>query len=174
MRRRSLLLTLAAVAAAASPAAAQHCWPASLALVVQDADGRVVAPSAVDSVVSWPTPPATGHAAMYVRRASRSLHGGVAGRDSANVHYWPGRGGCVVAMDSVRIVHAGHRMTLVPSLFVDTERTPGSAMFVIQTPPMASGRWRLKPDVFTRTVGGDPRIFRAADWVREEPTPGAR
>lgn len=174
MRRLPLLAAVVALGAAAAPAAAQHCWPTALSLVVRGADGAVLPPAEVDSIAYWPVPQGVAaRAAMRLRRASPELHGGLAGADSAVVHYWPSIGGCRLQVDSVRIVEGGRTMTLLVGLRVDTEETPGHSIFAIETPPVGDGRWRLPRAAIDATRGGDPRILRAAAWIREETPPRA-
>ena len=62
-----LLLTLMACGVAI-PAAAQHCWPSSLALVVHDSTGHIIHPQDFDTVAYTPVKPDSADTQFAVRR----------------------------------------------------------------------------------------------------------
>jgi hypothetical protein len=145
MRIRTLA-ALAALAAglmlAATPAAAQHCWPSMIALVLRDANGAVIDPR-MDSIRY--SPPRRETADFVVRRAL--IH-----RDNTNafdqpggmpVVAWHGQGDCRVDMREVVVRGNGKVMRLWMDLHIDTQARPGRSTYLLEAPPLADGTWRL-------------------------------
>jgi len=145
MRIRIPSLLAAGLALTATPAAAQHCWPSMIALVVSDASGAVVDPAPLmrDSVRYSPGRGET--ADFVVRRALiRPLDtnrfdqpGGMP------VIAWYGQGACRVDMREVVVRARGKVMRLWMDLHIDTQARPGSSSFLLKAPPLADGTWRL-------------------------------
>ena len=145
MRVRIPALLAAGLALAATPAAAQHCWPSMIALVVRDANGAVIDPAPLmrDSVRYSPGRNET--ADFMVRRALIDPNdtnrfdqpGGMP------VIAWYGQGACRVDMREVVIRARGKVMRLWMDLHIDTEAHPGASSFLLKAPPLADGTWRL-------------------------------
>src|SRR5688572_33015381 len=100
---RRITLVAAAVMLAATPAAAQHCWPSLIALVVRDARGAVIDPAPLmrDSVRYSP---ARGETADFVVRRAliRPLDTNAFDRPGGTpVIAWYGQGACRVDMREV-------------------------------------------------------------------------
>ena len=100
---RRIILAAAAVMLAATPAAAQHCWPSMIALVVRDASGAVIdpAPLMLDSVRYSP---ARGETADFVTRRAliRPLDTNRFDQPGGTpVIAWYGQGACRVDMREV-------------------------------------------------------------------------
>jgi hypothetical protein len=148
-------LTLLAVALTliAGPAAAQHCWPTTIALLVRDARGAVVDPQRLDSVAYAPTPdPDTADFRVRPERInvadSHSFNG------KTPVLAWRGHGHCRVLVREVVLRRGGQVMRLWMDLHVRTLGNPGPSQFLLETPPFGTGTWRL--DVCTMPEGDQP------------------
>ncbi|HSU13164.1 hypothetical protein [Longimicrobium sp.] len=160
-------LLIAAVATlAASPLAAQHCWPTSIALVVRDPRGAVLDPRPLMDSLSYA--PARGQGADFQVRAAR-IH-----PDDTNefdqpggipVIVWYGQGDCRVDVREVVLRRGGAVMRLWMDLHLDSERRPGPSDYLLKAPQFAAGTWRLDvcmlPEPKTNTYGAIP-----ARWTR--------
>ena len=167
MRFRIITLLIAALALSASNAAAQHCWPSIIALVVRDSAGAVIDPAPLmrDSVRYAP---GRGETADFVVR--RAL---IDPRDTNRfdqpggmpVIAWYGQGDCRVDMREVVIRARGAVLRLWMDLQIDTQAHPGSSSFLLEVPPLGNGTWRLDvctlPDGATHTYAPIPQ-----GWVR--------
>jgi hypothetical protein len=171
MRIRIPALLAAGLTLAATPAAAQHCWPSMIALVVRDADGAVINPAPLmrDSVRYSP---ARGETADFVVRRAliRPLDtnrfdqpGGMP------VIAWYGQGACRVDMREVVVRARGKVMRLWMDLHIDTQARPGSSSFLLKAPPLADGTWRL--DVCALPEG-ESHVYTPIPtrWVRVSPS----
>jgi len=170
MRIRTLALLAAGLTLATAPAAAQHCWPSSIALVVRDASGAVIDPAPLLDSVRYS--PARGETADFMVRRALIRPGDTNRFDQPGgtpVIAWYGQGACRVDMREV-VVHArGQVMRLWMDLHIDTERSPGSSTFLLEAPPLADGTWRL--DVCTLPAG-ESHVYAVipARWVRVSPS----
>jgi len=147
---RTLLLALSAMLVAA-PAAAQHCWPSIVALVVRDADGAVLDPARLDSFTYAPKRRETADFQVRAVRVDTTDQNSF-DRGATPVLTWYGQGDCRVDMREVVLHRGGSVMRLWMDLHVDTEANPGSSYFMLDTPPFAAGTWRL--DVCRMPDGG--------------------
>jgi len=141
---RRIALILAAATLAATPAAAQHCWPSMIAVVVRDANGAVLDPGPSMRELHY-SPGRNETADFMVRRALIDPNdtnrfdqpGGMP------VIAWYGQGACRVDMREVVIHAQGKVMRLWMDLHIDTEAHPGASSFLLKAPPLADGTWRL-------------------------------
>ena len=142
---RRIILVAAAVMLAATPAAAQHCWPSMIALVVRDANGGVIDPAPLmrDSVRYSP---GRGETADFVVRRALIHPNDTNSFDRPGgtpVIAWYGQGACRVDMREVVVRARGKVMRLWMDLHIDTQARPGSSSFLLKAPPLADGTWRL-------------------------------
>ncbi|HEV7589741.1 MAG TPA: hypothetical protein VGO40_16620 [Longimicrobium sp.] len=137
-------LLAAGLALAASPAAAQHCWPTSIALVVRDAAGAVVDPRPLMDSVQY-SPRRREPADFMVRVAlihpndtnSFDRPGGIPAIT------WYRQGDCRVDVREVVLRRGPVVMRLWMDLHLDSQARPGSSDFLLKSPPFAPGTWRL-------------------------------
>jgi hypothetical protein len=147
MRRRSrpipiLLSILLACVALAAPAAAQHCWPASVSLLVRDEAGALINPNALDGYTFTPERPDSSDQQHGLGRRTDDRWMPLAPRGTYSLHWW-GRGDCRVHLDEVVLRRGGGEMRLRLNLRLDTDRDPGPTEYVIDTPPFQPGTWEL-------------------------------
>ena len=142
--RPLLLLIAVACSALARPAAAQHCWPSSVALLVRDEAGALIHPRDLAGWTFTPPPGRHGDTGFRVRPLDQARWAGVV---PAGTHalYWWGQGDCLVFLDEVVLVRGGARMTLRMNVRIETEARPGPSEYVVDTPPFARGTWELGP-----------------------------
>ncbi|HET7232228.1 MAG TPA: hypothetical protein VFJ16_19635 [Longimicrobium sp.] len=138
---RSILLALATMLLAA-PAAAQHCWPSIVVLIVRDANGSIIDPARLDSIEYAPKRLVTADFRV------RPIHVDTASdqsfeRGPTPVLAWYGQGDCRVDIREVVLRRGTEAMRLWMDLHVDTEENPGPSYFSLNTPPFATGTWRL-------------------------------
>jgi hypothetical protein len=138
---RSLLLALAAMLVAA-PAAAQHCWPSIVALVVRDADGTVIDPARLDSIAYEPESGATADFRVRPVRIDPGDQNSFA-RGQTPTLAWSGQGDCRVDMREVVLRRGGEVMRLWMDLHLATGTHPGPSTFILDTPAFGAGTWRL-------------------------------
>ena len=167
MRRTSLLV--AALALAASPAAAQHCWPTEIALLVRDEHGAVIDPQRLmDSMrYSPPRGETEGFADFAVARALVDSLGTNRWNQPGGTPAisWHGRGDCRVDMREVVLRRGGRAMRLWMDLHLDSDAHPVPSDYLLEAPPFAEGTWRL--DVCALPEGNPKRyVFIPARWVR--------
>lgn len=160
-----IAVILAAAMLTATPAAAQHCWPSTIALVIRDANGAVIDPSR-DSVRYSPTQQ-EARADFVVRRVLIRPNDTNAFERSGGtpVMAWYGQGACRVDMREVVVRGNGKVMRLWMDLHIDTQAHPGSSTFLLEAPPLADGTWRL--DV-CRLPDGESHVYAPIPtrWVR--------
>jgi hypothetical protein len=150
---RRILPAAAALVLAASPAAAQHCWPASIAVVLRDERGAVLDPRPLMDGASY-SPRGTQAVDFAVRVAlihpldanAFDQPGGIPAIT------WSGRGACRVDIREVVLRRGPAVMRLWMDLHVDTERRPGPSDYILKAPQFAAGTWRL--DVCGVPAGG--------------------
>lgn len=161
---RRIALILAAMMLAATPAAAQHCWPSMIALVLRDANGAVIDPS-TDSIRYSP---ARGETAGFVVRRVLIRPDDTNAFDRPGgtpVMAWYGQGDCRVDMREVVIRNGGKVMRLWMDLHIDTLSRPGRSSYLLEAPPLADGTWRLDVCGLERKPGDGYEPIPAR-WVR--------
>ncbi|HEX6748340.1 MAG TPA: hypothetical protein VF092_13675 [Longimicrobium sp.] len=145
--RRTLLLAAIAAAFAAPSAAAQHCWPTGIALLVRDAQGAIIDPRPlVDGMQYSPQRGETEGFSDFRVRAALIDPEETNNFDRAGgtpVIIWYGQGDCRVDMREVVLRRGPTVMRLWMDLHVDSDARPGPSDFLLETPPFASGTWRL-------------------------------
>jgi hypothetical protein len=166
MRIRTCALLAAGLVLAATPAAAQHCWPSMIALVVRDANGAVIDPSPLMDSVRYS--PARGETADFMVRRVLIDPGDTNRFDQPGgtpVIGWYGQGECRVDVREVVVRARGRVMRLWMDLHVDTHAHPGPSSFLLKAPPLADGTWRL--DVCALPEGSSHAYAPIpARWVR--------
>ena len=170
MRIRIPALLAAGLVLAATPAAAQHCWPSMIALVVRDARGAVIDPLPLMDSVRYS--PARGETADFVVRRALIRPGDTNRFDQPGgtpVIAWYGQGACRVDMREVVVRARGKVMRLWMDLHIDTQARPGSSSFLLKAPPLADGTWRL--DVCALPEG-ESHVYTPIPtrWVRVSPS----
>ena len=163
---RRIILVAAAVILAAAPAAAQHCWPSMIALVVRDASGAVIDPAPLMDSLRFS--PGRGETADFVTRRALIRPEDTNRFDQPGgtpVIAWYGQGACRVDMREVVLRRGGVVMRLWMDLHVDTQAHPGLSTFLLKSPPFAAGTWRL--DV-CRLPEGETHAYAPIPtrWVR--------
>lgn len=166
---RRILPLAAALALVASSAAAQHCWPTEIALIVQDEHGAVIDPQPLMSTLEYSPPrgETRGSSDFEVSRALvDSLEANNWNRPGGTpVISWHGRGDCRVDMREVVLRRGRTVMRLWMDLHLDSQAHPGASTFLLRSPSFASGTWRL--DVCARPPGRTGRyVSIPARWVR--------
>lgn len=171
MRRRSrpihtpsILLVPLACLAFARPAAAQHCWPSAVALLVRDERGTLIHPNELTSYTYTPQPPDSSGQAHQVRgrtddrwapRAPRGTH----------ALYWFGQGRCRVYLDEVVLRRGDAVMRLRLNLRLDTDLHPGPTEYLIDTPAFQPGTFELRLPLPPGRLDG-PAWVTAGRWRR--------
>lgn len=149
MRRRPRLLpgpilipVLLACLALARPAAAQHCWPSTVAVAVRDEAGTFVHPGELESYAYTPERPDSSDQEFAVRRLDGSRWEPLVPPGTHMLVWW-GRGDCRVYLDEVVLTRGGGVMRLRLNLRLDTDATPGPTEYLVDTPRFAPGTWEL-------------------------------
>jgi hypothetical protein len=137
----SRLFLLAACVALVRPAAAQHCWPSSLALLVHDEGGRILHPDSLDGYTHTPLEPDSVDTQFSIRRLDAYWKEVVPHGTPAL--YWWGEGDCRVDVDDVVLTRGGRVMRLRLNVRLDTNARPGPTVYVLDAPPFAEGTWEL-------------------------------
>jgi hypothetical protein len=171
MRRRSclppistIILILFASAAFATPAAAQHCWPSSVGLLVRDERGLLIHPDSLDGYTYTPQPPDSSGQAHAVRSRTDERWGA---RVPPGTHalYWYGQGRCRVYLDEVVLRRGDATMRLRLNLRLDTNLKPGPTEFLIDTPAFQPGTFELGLPLPPGVLHG-PAWVTAGRWRR--------
>lgn len=162
--RTILFFVLLACAALAQPAAAQHCWPSSVALLVRDEQGALIHPRELDGYTWTPERPDSADMGFRVRRLTADRWGPMA-PEGTHALYWWGRGDCRVYVDEVVLTRGGRVMRLRLNLRLDTDASPGPTEYVIDTPPFTPGTWELMPPLPPGRLHGAPPVT-ADRWRR--------
>lgn len=165
MRRRvrqsvSIAFVLA-FALVARPAAAQHCWPSSVSLLVRDEQGALIHPRELEGYTYTPERPDSSdqrHDVQRVRQNPQAPGGTYA------LHWW-GRGDCRVYLDEVVLTRGGQAMRLRLNLRLDTDADPGPTEYVIDTPAFQPGTWELMMPLPAGKLNGAARVT-AERWRR--------
>lgn len=159
----TILLALLACAALARPAAAQHCWPSSLALLVRDEAGALIHPRELTGYTYTPERPDSSDQRFAVRRLAGERmppapHG-------AHALYWYGQGDCRVRVDEVVLRRGDRVMRLRLNVRLDTDAAPGPTEYVVDTPPFGEGTWELALPLPSGRTGGAATVT-ADRWRR--------
>lgn len=175
MRRRSypihipaLLLVVLASVAMARPAAAQHCWPSSVALLVRDEAGTLIHPRELSGYTYTPERPDSSDQGFQVRRLAGDRW--ASAPEGTHALHWYGRGDCRVQVDEVVLRRGERVMRLRMNLRLDTDADPGPTEYVIDTPPFAAGTWELALPLPPGRTGGAAAV--TADRWRRLPDGG--
>lgn len=160
----TIFFVLLACAALATPAAAQHCWPSSVALLVRDEQGALIHPRALDDYTWTLERPDSADMGFQVRRLTADRSGSLA---PAGTHalYWWGRTDCRVYLDEVVLARGDGVMRLRLNLRLSTQRDPGPTEYVIDTPAFRPGTWELMPPLPPGDLRG-PAPVTADRWRR--------
>jgi hypothetical protein len=171
MQRRSrrihiptIVLILLACAALARPAAAQHCWPSSLALLVRDEAGTVMHPADLGGYTYTPERPDSSDQKFTVARLSGDRWAAAAPA-GAHALQWHGRGDCRVQLDEVVLRRGDRVMRLRLNVRLDTTADPGPTDYVVDTPPFQEGTWELALPLPPGRTGGAAAVT-ADRWRR--------
>lgn len=158
------ILLAAAIVLTATPAAAQHCWPSTIALLVRDAHGGVIDPQRLDSVAYAPMPdPDTADFRVGPERINVADSHDSEG--TTPVLAWRGHGDCRVDVREVVLRRGREVMRLWMDLHVRTLGHPGPSQFLLTTPPFGTGTWRL--DVCALPKGSHPAFTVVPErWTR--------
>lgn len=158
-----LLVLLAAAAAVPLPAAAQHCWPSSLALLVHDEEGRILHPDSVGEYAYSAERADSADTGFRVRRLDAHWKDVVPGGTPAL--YWWGQGDCRVDVDEVTLTRGGRVMRLRMNVRLNTGARPGPTEYVVDAPPFAEGTWELAHPLPPGNLDRPVRL-RADRWRR--------
>jgi hypothetical protein len=137
------LLALLACAALARPAAAQHCWPSSLALLVRDEAGALIHPRELTGYTYTPAPPDGPDMKFRIQRLAGAEAGGLA-PNGTHALQWHGHGDCRIDLDKVVLHRGAATMRLRMHVRLNTLEHAGHTEYVIDTPPFAEGTWELR------------------------------
>ena len=135
----------AGLALAASPAAAQHCGPIVIALILKDARGAIVDPRPLMDSVRY-SPGRDEDADFTVRvvlihpdeRGRWDQPGGIPA-----ITWYGGQADCRVDVREVVLRRGPVVMRLWMDLHLNSLRTHAPASYLLESPPFASGTWRL-------------------------------
>ena len=166
MRRRSRLIHLPILLSIllATPAAAQHCWPSSVSLLVRDEAGVLIHPNALDGYTFTPEKPDSSDQGHGLGRRTDDTWMPLAPRGTYALHWW-GRGDCRVHLDEVVLRRGGGEMRLRLNLRLDTDADPGPTEYVIDTPAFQPGTWELALPLPPGRTRGAARVT-ADRWRR--------
>jgi hypothetical protein len=162
----TILLILVACAALARPAAAQHCWPSSVALLVRDDEGALIHPRELTGY-TWSPQHADGPDMKFVVRRLEGEHAGGLAPDGTHALQWSGHGDCRIDLDEVVLHRGGTTMRLRMHVRLNTLAHPGHTEYVIDTPPFQAGTWEL--DGAVAPVAGSGATAVTADRWRRLP-----
>ena len=122
MRRRScplhvpiILPVLLACATLVTQAAAQHCWPSSVALLVRDERGALIHPDELDGYTYTPEKPDSSDQGHDLEHRTDGRWGPRAPAGTYALRWW-GQGDCRVHLDEVVLRRGGREMRLRLSL----------------------------------------------------------
>jgi hypothetical protein len=150
--------------ALAAPAAAQHCWPSSVSLLVRNERGSLIHPRELDGYAYTPEKPDSsdqGHDLVH-RTDGRWVPRVPPGTYA--LHWW-GRGDCRVYLDEVVLRRGGREMRLRLNLRLDTEENPGPTEYLIDTPAFQPGTFELGLPLPAGRLHG-PAWVTAGRWRR--------
>ena len=170
MRRRSrpiqipIILSILLACALVTPAAAQHCWPSSVGLLVRDERGVFIHPDSLDGYTYTPEKPDSSDQAHAVRNRTDDRWGPRVPRGTYAL-YWYGTGRCRVYLDEVVLRRGDAVMRLQLNLRLDTEAHPGPTEFLIDTPAFQPGTFELGLPLPPGELGG-PAWVTAGRWRR--------
>ncbi|HYW09881.1 MAG TPA: hypothetical protein VE913_23150 [Longimicrobium sp.] len=168
MKLRSVRAASVAVLAACfapAPAAAQHCWSASVAVALRDERGARIEPARLDSVRFTPrgAPFDMGRLGAYFVTYDTALA-------RLPVLLWTGGGACRVRLDEVVIHFRGREMRLYPDILVDAAANPGPNDFLLDPVRFRPGCWAREPGPFP-AGRAHKRVVFAPRWRRSPCAP---
>lgn len=170
MRRRSrrtpipIVLSLLLACALAAPAAAQHCWPSSVGLLVRDERGVLIHPDELASYTYTPADPDSSDQAHEIRTRTDARWEPHVPRGTPAL-YWYGQGDCRVYLDEVVLRRGDAVMRLRLNLRLDTDLNPGPTEFLIDTPAFQPGTFQLGLPLPQGGLDG-PAWVTAGRWRR--------
>ena len=171
MRRRSLpfpnsvlIPTLLACLALARPAAAQHCWPSSVSLLVRDEQGAPIHPRELSGYTWTPQKPDSSDQGDDRAHRTDGRRGPRVPAGTYALHWW-GRGDCRVHLDEVVLTRGDRVMRLRLNLRLDTNADPGPTEYVIDTPSFQPGTFELGLPLPPGVLHGAARVTAGA-WRR--------
>jgi hypothetical protein len=135
-------------------ARAQSCWPVELQVAIRDAAGRRIDPAILDSIVE-----SSPDEAERLHPARRPPSGAKVLRLS--------RSGCRLRVDRITLFRGRRTMHLDFGIVLDSERRRGPSTFLIETPPLQTGTFRLQWDDTERGGTSEaPQRVPAERWQR--------
>jgi hypothetical protein len=152
-------LALVACMLSATGAAAQHCWPTMVALVLRDEGGAVIHPR--DAEISYLPDGRDARFRVVVAEIDETDAGPVATAADSALTWW-GSGPCRIDIDTVVVRRGDREMRLLPNVHLRSLEHPGPSEYVLDTPPFAPGTWALGP--LPPGVLGRPKLVPAAAW----------
>jgi hypothetical protein len=161
-------LAAAAVLTCLLPAAAsaQHCWPTSFALVVRGPNGAVIDPRPLlDSLRSSPASTREVDFRTEVINLDPGDTNADRGASGMPAIVWYGQGACRVDVREVVLRRGGVVMRLWMDVHLDSQRRPGPSDYLLKTPPLEDGTWRLDVCVLP-TPRVNTRAAIPSRWVR--------
>jgi hypothetical protein len=171
MRRRSrpihlhiILSILLTCLAFATPAAAQHCWPSSVSLLVRDERGALIHPRELSGYTYTPERPDSSDQGHDLERRTDGRWDPRVPPGTYALHWW-GRGDCRVYLDEVVLRRGDAVMRLRLNLRLDTEADPGPTEYLIDTPAFQPGTFELGLPLPPGRIGGAAWVT-AGRWRR--------
>ncbi|HYR07172.1 MAG TPA: hypothetical protein VEQ60_05375 [Longimicrobium sp.] len=170
MRRRSrpfhlsVLIPILLTCALAAPAAAQHCWPSSVSLLVRDERGALIHPQELSGYTYTPERPESSDQGHDLEHRTDGRWGPRVPPGTCALHWW-GQGDCRVYLDEVVLRRGGREMRLRLNLRLDTEADPGPTEYVIDTPAFQPGTFELGLPLPAGRIGGAAWVT-AGRWRR--------
>jgi len=169
---RSVVLTvavLAGIVASSGAARAQHCWPAMVGLVVRDSAGAMLEPGKLDGITYAPLASDSADFSVENWRVSPAESGGLStdGRGLSTL-LWSGKGKCRVDIDEVVLQYGGREMRLRTSVRVNTLRSRGPGVYLIDLPRFQAGTFELPWDAPAGGDDAEPAVIPASAWRRVE------
>lgn len=146
------------------PAAAQHCWPSSVALLVRNERGALIHPEALDGYTYTPERPDSLDQRHRVERRADGRWRPHVPPETHALYSW-GWGDCRVYLDEVVLTRGGQAMRLRMNLRLDTNADPGPTEYLIDTPAFQPGTWELLMPLPDGSLGG-PAWVAADRWRR--------
>ncbi|HEX2207751.1 MAG TPA: hypothetical protein VHG93_08710 [Longimicrobium sp.] len=137
-----LIPVLLVCAALAEPAAAQHCWPSSVALLVRDERGALIHPDELTGYTYTPIAPDSSDQRHDLEHRTDGRWDPRVPPGTHALHWW-GRGRCRVYLDEVVLRRGDAVMRLRLNLRLDTNARPGPTEYLIDTPAFQPGTFEL-------------------------------
>jgi hypothetical protein len=139
----SSLVLAALLALVPAAAAAQHCWPAAVTLLLRDRAGAPIDPREVE-VAYHPQPSDTADFRVVVEPLDAAVAERLSVPGAVALH-WQGRGHCRIDIDSVVVRRGGRSMRLLPGIHLNSLQAPGPSVFLVEAPPFSADTYLLDP-----------------------------